>query len=124
MRMMSFFLTTPQFRARTKSVTRRLGWRNAKVGDVVMAVVKGQGIPKGGHVEKLGPIRFTRVTWEQIGALLYGPPARCRSEVRREGFPDLSPEQFVEMFCKHNDCEISDAVTRIAYEYLDAEPTS
>lgn len=36
MKRISFALTTPQFRARTKRVTRRTRWLKAKAGDHVM----------------------------------------------------------------------------------------
>ena len=42
-RLMSFSMTTPQVRARTKTVTRRLGWRFLKPGVVLWAVEKAQG---------------------------------------------------------------------------------
>ena len=32
MKLISFSLTTPQFKARTKHVTRRTGWLTVKVG--------------------------------------------------------------------------------------------
>ena len=54
MRNMSFMLTTEQIKNRTKTVTRRLGWRNAKPGDVVQPIVKGQGLQKGETVQKIG----------------------------------------------------------------------
>ena len=117
MRNMSFALTTAQIRNRTKTVTRRLGWRNAKRGDVVQPVVKGQGIPKGGKVEKIGgPIRFIRVEREPL-ALILGRDG----DVAREGFADMSAVDFVNMFCDHNGCEPDDHVTRIEFEYVEGE---
>ncbi|HWM26559.1 MAG TPA: hypothetical protein VNP98_17210 [Chthoniobacterales bacterium] len=38
---MSFFMTTPQMRARTKFVTRRLGWWKLKAGKVLYATEQG-----------------------------------------------------------------------------------
>lgn len=43
MRNMSFSLTTDQIRGRTKTVTRRLGWRFLQSGDQVQACVKSRG---------------------------------------------------------------------------------
>jgi hypothetical protein len=43
MRSMSFALTTDQVRARTKTVTRRLGWTFLKAGDRIRAVVRCHG---------------------------------------------------------------------------------
>ena len=126
---MSFMLTTEQVRSRTKTVTRRLGWKTAKAGDVVQPVVKGQGLKNGERIEKIGgPIRFVNVRAESLRALLtdvdYGI-----DDVRREGFgqhPAVwgSPTAFVEYFlnaqpAKHRP-SIDDTVTRIEFEYLDA----
>lgn len=50
MRNISFALTTPQFKSRSKDVTRRIGWWFLKPGDVVMGVEKGMGLKKGEKV--------------------------------------------------------------------------
>ena len=47
MRLMSFALTTRQFLAHEKTVTRRLGWEFLKPGDRVCGVEKGMGLKKG-----------------------------------------------------------------------------
>jgi hypothetical protein len=119
MRNMSFMLTTEQVRQRTKTVTRRLRWMNAREGDVVQPVVKGQGLKKGERVEKIGgPIRFTKVTRETLDCMLidlrYG-----EGEVKREGFRHLTASEFISMFCHHNGCQQWDSVTRIEFEYVD-----
>lgn len=115
---MSFALTTDQVRNRTKTVTRRLGWVKAKAGDVVQPVVKGQGIPKGGTVERIGgPIRFVSVTREPLEHILKRP-----LDVVLEGFPRMSPAEFGEMFCKHTGCDPTDEITRIEFEYTEPRP--
>lgn len=115
MRNMSFALTTEQIRNRTKTVTRRLGWKRAKPGDVVQPVVKGQGIPKGGKVEKIGgPIRITTVSREVLGDI-------SPQDVYREGFPHMTPREFVAMFKKHNGGLRDQVVTRIEFEYVESE---
>lgn len=43
MRLISFMLTADQIKARTKTETRRLGWRTVKVGDRLRGVLKSQG---------------------------------------------------------------------------------
>ena len=111
MRNMSFALTTPQVRARTKDVTRRLGWDDLKPGDRVCAVVKGQGIPKGGHVERICVIECVSNRKDMLCSIT---PA----EVLREGFNAMSPADFVAMFCKHNKCGPRDFVNRIEFRYL------
>ena len=56
-RNMSFALTTEQFLNRTKTVTRRKGWRFLKPGDVVMGCKKCMGLKPGEQLERLGLIR-------------------------------------------------------------------
>ena len=117
MRNMSFALTTEQIRRQTKTVTRRCGWCFAKVGDRVQPVVKGQGLPKGERVERIGgPIRFTAVDRVVLGDI-------SPQDVYREGFPEMTQREFVAMFKKHNGGLRDQLVTRIAfvYEAPDAE---
>lgn len=117
MRNMSFALTTEAIRNRSKTVTRRLRWLTLKPGTLLQPVVKAQGIPKGGKVEKVGgPIRVLNVRREPLDIIgtryLYDPVL--------EGFPLLTNGQFVEMFCLLNNCEPFDTVTRIEFEYVGA----
>jgi len=56
MKNMSFMLTKPQMRARTKTVTRRLGWWLLKPGEIIMAVEKSRGRKKGNKLSRL--VRF------------------------------------------------------------------
>lgn len=121
MRNMSFALTTEQMRARPrrKRVTRRIGWTAAKAGDLAQPVVKGMGLRKGEKVERINPpIRFISVRREQIRRMTddleYG-----RAEVIAEGFPDLTPAEFVAMLCSKNRCRPDRFVTRI--EFVDVE---
>lgn len=122
MRLMSFALTTNQVLNQTKTVTRRLGWANAKVGDIVQPVEKGQGLKRGEKVKRIGPpIRFTSVRRERLRLMhdeRYG-----YLEAQREGFPDLTGKQFVaDVFCGHNRGRTPDTeVTRIEFEYLPGE---
>lgn len=111
MRNMSFFLTTEQMRAGTKTVTRRLGWADLKPGEHFMAVEKGQGIPKGGKVVRIRECVCVSNHPERLDDIgSYG-----QSEVMREGFPEMSPVQFVEMFCQHNRCTPDRVVNRIKF---------
>lgn len=108
---MSFALTTPQVRSHEKDVTRRLGWDDLKPGDRVCAVVKGQGIPKGGKVERICVIECVSNRKEMLCAI-------TSAEVLREGFKCMSPSDFVKMFCKHTKCEPRDFVNRIEFKYI------
>ena len=112
MRNMSFALTTAQFKARTKKVTRRLGWKSLAPGELVQGVVKGMGLKKGERIEKLGVIVIEHVTRVRLDTI-------TQADVRLEGFPLMTAKGFVEMFCQHNDCDPSDIVTRIAFDYTE-----
>lgn len=125
-RYISFMLTTPQIRARTKTVTRRLGWKALKPGTVLMGAEKCQGLGKGGKIKPLGLIRVVGVRQEQLRRmtddLAYG-----FSDAVAEGFPGLIgdapqdvPRYFVDFFCRsHKGCTPDSEVTRIQFEYLD-----
>lgn len=117
MRHMSFSLTTPQMLARTKTVTRRLGWATLKPGTLLQAVEKSQGLGKGGKVRKLGVIRILSVSQDYLGHLVgtsYGD-----AEAAREGFPTMSGEQFARMFCDHMGGGTDRCVTRIEFEHVE-----
>lgn len=114
MRNISFSLTTPQFLDLSKDVTRRLAWLKLKPGDALMACEKCQGIKPGENVVKLGEIVVMSASRERPDLMLTDA-AYGASEVIREGFPDMTPAQFVEMFCKHNKCEPATIITRIAF---------
>lgn len=117
MKNISFALTTPQFLAGTKSVTRRLGWKHTKAGDELCAVEKGQGLKKGEKVKKLGNIKVILAYQEKLGTMVDYPEYGAE-ECIREGFPEMTPQQFVEMFCKANDCRIYTDIMRIEFVKL------
>ena len=110
-RMISFMLTTPQFKARTKTVTRRLGWWFLRGGETLTGVEQSQGIKKGEHVVRLGDITVKSVSHEPLNTI-------TQSDVIREGFPDMTPAEFVAFFCAHNKCAQDVMVNRIEFEYL------
>jgi hypothetical protein len=108
---MSFALTTDQIRNRTIDVTRRRGWWFLQPGDELVACEKVMGLKAGQKINRLGHLRVVSTWPEPLNAIT---PA----EVAREGFPDLSPEQFVAMFCEHMRCPPEEEVNRIEFEYL------
>ena len=110
-RNMSFSITTDQIRNKTKTVTRRLGWRFLKPGDIVNAVEKAMGLKKGEKIKRICQLRILSVydVW-----LDYITP----EDVVREGFPDWNPQDFIDMFCRHNKCQRNIKVNRIKFEYL------
>lgn len=120
MRSMSFAMTTSQIQDGTKTVTRRLGWLSLKPGEMLRPVRKCMGLKPGEKIEVLrDPIRVISVRREVLRAMLdsreYG-----NDECDREGFPNLTPAQFVEMFCaSHKPCKPKTVVTRIEFEYIE-----
>lgn len=117
-RNMSFSLTTDQIRNRTKDVTRRKGWMFLKAGDVLNACVKCMGLKPGEKLERLGRIRVVDVRVESL-ARLYFDPVYGNDEARREGFPELSGCEFINMFCAHMGGLRDQELTRIEFEYVD-----
>lgn len=112
----SFAMTTPQVRNQTKTVTRRLGWRHIKLGITHQAIEKGQGLKKGDHVVVIGKIIPISTRWEPLQRLLDEPGYGGR-EVIREGFPDLTRAEFVEMLCKKYKCGPEKEFNRIEFIY-------
>lgn len=110
-RNMSVALTTQQVMDETKDVTRRLRWLHVYVGDELNLVNKTMGFKKS---EK--PVVFKRVRVVSIRreALAEITPDDCR----REGFPHLTPAEFVAFFCKHNKCTPATIITRIEWSYI------
>lgn len=111
MRNISCQLTTQQVIERTKFVTRRLGWKNLKPGDLLQICEKCMGLKKGEKPRKLAKVRVVSALPERLDWIT---PEECV----KEGFPDHSPRQFVKMFCRHMGCLPSTIVTRIEWEYL------
>lgn len=116
MRRMSFSLTTEQMHARTKDVTRRVGWANLAPGTELLAVEKAMGLKKGERAVAIGPIRVVSVRRERLDELVR-PGAYGEEEMRREGFPGLDPQMFIiRYFLEH--IEPDQLVTRIEFEHL------
>lgn len=116
MRNISFAMTTPQFRARTKTVTRRNGWLNLKPGQHLMGVEKAMGLKRGEAMVRLGPIEIINVRREPLLAILDEPDG-CS----REGFPEWNdnPQMFVDFYCDANGNDAREDITRIEFRYLD-----
>lgn len=109
---MSFALTTEQILNQTKTVTRRNGWKTLKAGDLIQPVVKCMGLKKGEKQQLIGkPIKVIGVSSQKLYQITF-------EDVRHEGFPSLSQEGFIEMYCKANKCTRKQTVTRIEFEYL------
>lgn len=112
MRNISFALTTPQVRARTKTVTRRMRWLSLKVGDRLQACVKCQGRKPGEPLEVIAVIEIVSLRRERLDAI-------TAADCAREGFPHMTPAKFVAFFCaSHKDCFPESTITRIEFRYV------
>ena len=107
----SFMLTQDQVRRRIKTHTRRLGWLKAKPGQRLTGIEKGQGLKKGEKVVRLCQIELVRVWREPLEAI-------TPEDVVKEGFPGMTPAEFVAMFCKHNKCMPFEVITVLEFKYV------
>lgn len=109
---MSFALTTEQVENKTKTVTRRLGWNNLNPNDLIQPVVKCMGLKKGEKQQLIGkPIKVKSISVQRLYQI-------TKADVILEGFPTMSKEDFITMFCKANKCSRDVKVNRIEFEYL------
>lgn len=115
---MSFAKTKEQFKNRTKRVTRRIGKRPIKIGTRYTAIEKGMGLKKGEKVVPLGDFIPTSARWEPLDRMIQDPEYG-RAEVILEGFPEMTPAEFVEMFCTMHHIPPDYLVNRIEIEYVD-----
>ena len=87
---------------------RRKGWKSLKPGERLRAVVKAMGLQRGEKVADLGTIEVISVRREPIDAI-------DEADVAREGFPEMSPREFVAMFCRTFRMKPRQRITRIEY---------
>jgi hypothetical protein len=110
---MSFSATIPQIRNATKCVTRRLGWGNLRPGELFVAVEKCQGLKRGQKIKKIRILRCVSNRVELLAQVV------APGETAREGFPDMSPEQFIFMFTSLNvGTERFSRINRIEFSYV------
>lgn len=105
-------LTREQMLDRTKTVTRRLGWKNLRPGTRLLAVERCQGIKPGQTVEIFGEIEVVSVRRERLDAI-------DSRDCTREGFPGMTRDQFVEMFCNHMTASPGTEITRIEFRHVE-----
>lgn len=114
MRAMSFMLTTQQVHDRTKTVTRRLGWKFIQVGQQLRAVEKCMGLKAGQSMVELAIVEVVSIRTEPLHAI-------TDEEVLLEGF-NMPASEFIEMFCKAMNCDRNQPVQRIEFKYVE-EPS-
>jgi len=111
MRNASFTLTEQQVLDGTKDITRRLNWHWAKPGMRLMACRKCMGRKPGEPLVRLREIEVVSVRREPLYAI-------TPDDVRREGFPDMTPAQFCTMFMRHAKCDLDREVARVEFKYI------
>lgn len=81
---------------------------------MLQPVEQSQGLKKGETVTKVGgPIRVVSVERSPLNRI-------TPQDVYREGFPDMTTREFVDMFKHtHRGCRVATVVTRIEFEYVD-----
>ena len=104
--------------ARTKTVTRRLGWTFLKPGDRLTLCRKVMGRREGEPLVRLAEVEIVSVRREP----LYRFPAE---DILREGVPvehfggqTPTPFEWVDWFRRAMGCHVMDNVTRIEWRYL------
>lgn len=110
-RNMSCAMTTQQVIDEIKNVTRRFGWWFLKPGDQVWLVEKAMGLQKGEKINRLKLVEIVSTRPEPLNAI-------TQEDVVREGFPDWTPEQFIQMLVDHYGCDPEKICNRIEFKYL------
>lgn len=107
-----FSLTAEAIRTRTKTVTRRFGWRDLTPG-TLLAAVHREHIPGRRPPAPMAVLRVLSVRVERLSEVE-------AVDVAAEGFPGRSRAWFVANFTAAMRCVSTALVTRIEFEYLDA----
>lgn len=111
-RLKAVSFTEAQVRDRTKTVTRRAGWRMLRPGDRLTLCRKVMGRRPGEPLDRIATVEVTSVRREPLDAI-------TPHDVAAEGFPRNSPAWFVTFFCStHPGCLPATEVTRIQWRYL------
>jgi len=109
---MSFFMTVQQVKDRTKTQTRRYGWSNLKVGDILWAVEKAMGLKKGEKINRLGKIQITGVRQEALNRV-------TDNDLTKEGFSKMSKQDFIALITRRYGSAPSDPINVIDFEYIE-----
>ena len=111
-RLMAVSLTEDQVRDRSKTVTRRTGWRMLRPGDRLTLCQKVMGRRPGEPLDRITDVEIVSVRREPLNAI-------TASDVTAEGFPQMTPAQFVCFFCgAHRGCNPDSEITVVEWRYL------
>jgi len=117
-RRIAFSHTTPQILDRSKTVTRRVGWRFLQPGDLLQAVDKARGLERG-EARLLAVLRVLSVRVEPLSRLRTDP-RYAEDELPREGFPCWTLDEFLESFKRTHGLKSESAlITRIEFEFVE-----
>ncbi|MEO9633116.1 MAG: ASCH domain-containing protein, partial [Sulfitobacter sp.] len=72
---------------------------------------KAMGLKPGEKIKKISQIRIISTRTEPLSAI-------TSDDCVREGFPDFTPAQFIEMLTTHYKCDPAKPVNRIEFEYI------
>jgi len=116
-KLMSVAATTASVRDRTKTVTRRMNWWEDKhgrrllaAGDIVTLCEKVQGRKHGEPIVRICDVEIVSLRREPLNSI-------TRSDVIAEGFLDMTPVEFLDLFIDINGCQPDAMVTRIEWRY-------
>lgn len=120
---MSVSLTEPAVRSRTKTVTRRLGWKFLKPGDRLTLCRKVMG-RKGAPLVRIAEVEVVDVRREQLWHITDDDIAREAVDVALfdEHYTDTglpTPTAWIDWFCEEMRVRPDDEVTRIEWRYLE-----
>ena len=118
MRNIAASMTEAQILDRSKDVTRRMGWLKLKAGDRLQVCRKCMGRKPGEPLVKLAVVEVVSVRRERLDRM-HTDGEYGNDEVRREGFPEWTPQEFIRFFYKgHKGCKPDSLITRIEFRYL------
>jgi hypothetical protein len=121
-RLMSVAFTENAVRSRIKTVTRRKGWTFAKPGDRLTLCRKVMGRKKGEPLERICDVEIVSVRRETLSLLRDDLVGYGQREVEREGFPGMTPGEFIRrFFVEAQGIGEGEFVTRIEWRYLDGD---
>jgi hypothetical protein len=109
---MSVAFTEDAVRNRTKTVTRRKGWKFLTPGSRLTLCRKVMGRKPGEPLVRIVDVDIVDVRRERLDQI-------TAADVAREGFPGMSPEEFIgRFFVDAQGIQPGDEVTRIEWRYV------
>ncbi len=129
-RLMSVSLTETAVVERRKTVTRRLGWKFARVGDQLQLCRKVMGRRAGEPLVRLAVVELVHVSRVPLWKI-------SSADVEREGVPIshfaskvdgrlpnvVTPAMWAVWFAETQGCDVDAMVTRLEWKYLDEAVT-